>query len=67
MMFACLPAHAADDVVMLPITDALTQARVDEKLDGSVKFYFADQPSPIVVQRLGLFVVNPKNQCFCQR
>ena len=54
------PAHARDDKLMLPIAAALEAKEAKEKLDGSVKFYFGDQPTPKIVTKLSTDVTNQK-------
>jgi uncharacterized protein YbjQ (UPF0145 family) len=54
------PAHARDDKLMLPIAPALEAKDAKEKLDGSVKFYFGDQPTPKIVTKLSTDVTNQK-------
>jgi uncharacterized protein YbjQ (UPF0145 family) len=58
------PAHARDDKLMLPIAPALEAKDAKEKLDGSVKFYFGDQPTPNVLTKLGTDVTNQKTNAF---
>jgi len=71
---AGLPAHAADDVLMMPVKPALETADAKQKLDGSVSFYFGDTPHPKVLENYGEFVSNKKTRAFgasdqdtCQR
>ena len=54
------PAHARDDKLMFPIAPALEAKDAKEKLDGSVKFYFGDQPTPKILTKLGTDVTNQK-------
>lgn len=51
-MAALSPARAADTVVMLPIAGAMAANDAQARLGDSVRFYFADQPTPPVVSRL---------------
>jgi hypothetical protein len=53
ILSANLPAHAADTVVKLPIAAAFDANDARARLGDSVKFYFADQPTPKVVSQLG--------------
>ena len=71
---AGLPAHAADDVLMMPVKPALETPDAKQKLDGSVTFYFGDTPHPKVLENYGEFVSNKKTRAFgasdaatCQR
>ena len=43
-------AQAADEKHMMSIKDALNTQEAKQMLDGSVKFYFADQSSPAVAK-----------------
>jgi len=49
---------------MLSIQDALNTSGADEKLDGSVRFYFGDQRHPKVLKRHGEFMSNKKTNAF---
>lgn len=49
---AAIPAQASDTVVMLPIAAALDANDARARLGDSVKFYFADQPTPKVLQKI---------------
>jgi uncharacterized protein YbjQ (UPF0145 family) len=53
-------AHARDDVVMLPLADAVQMGIDQGKLDGSVKFYMAGARTPKVSAKLGDDVSNKK-------
>jgi uncharacterized protein YbjQ (UPF0145 family) len=59
-----LPAHARDTRHLLPIAVAMEVKDAQDKLDGSVKFYFGDQPSPQVLTNLGSDVSNRKTNAF---
>ncbi len=58
------PAFARDTKHLLPIAIAMETKDAQEKLDGSVKFYFGDQPPPTVVAVLGSDVSNRKTNAF---
>ena len=58
------PAHARDDKLMFPIAAALESKDAKEKLDGSVKFYFGNQPTPNIVTKLSTDVTNQKTNAF---
>ncbi len=47
-----LAAMASDTVVMLPIAGAMAANDAQKRLGDSVKFYFADQPTPAVLSRI---------------
>jgi uncharacterized protein YbjQ (UPF0145 family) len=59
-----LPAHARDTRHLLPIAAAMEVKDAQDKLDGSVKFYFGDQPPPPVLTKLGSDVSNRKTNAF---
>jgi uncharacterized protein YbjQ (UPF0145 family) len=59
-----LPAHARDTRHLLPIAVAMEVKDAQDKLDGSVKFYFGDQPPPQVLTNLGIDVSNRKTNAF---
>ena len=59
-----LPAHASDNAVMLPISEALEAKDAQEKLDDSIKLYFGTQSHPKVVTKLGTDVTNKKTNGF---
>jgi uncharacterized protein YbjQ (UPF0145 family) len=58
------PAFARDTKHLLPIAIAMETKDAQEKLDGSVKFYFGDQPPPQVLTNLGSDVSNRKTNAF---
>ncbi|SFM05450.1 excinuclease ATPase subunit [Rugamonas rubra] len=47
-----LPAQAADTVLMMPIAAAMAANDAQSRLGDSVKFYFADQPTPPVASKI---------------
>ncbi len=49
---AALPAHAKDDVLMLPIAAALDANDARSRLGDDIKFYFGDQPTPKVQSKI---------------
>lgn len=59
-----LNAAARDDHKMFPLKDALDAPAAQEKLDQSIKFYFAGQPHPTVVKNLGTWPTNKKTNAF---
>ena len=59
-----LPAHARDTRHLLPIAVAMEVKDAQDKLDGSVKFYFGDQVPPQVLTNLGSDVSNRKTNAF---
>ena len=54
------PVQARDTKYLLPIQAALEVKDAEEKLDGSVKFYFGNQETPKIVSKLGTDVSNRK-------
>jgi hypothetical protein len=59
-----LPAQARDTQYMLSVEDGLNTTDADAKLDGSVKFYFAGQKHPAVLQKFGSDASNLKTNSF---
>jgi len=58
------PASARDTKYLLPIAVALETKDAKEKLDGSVKFFFGDQPTPTIFTKFGTDVTNQKTNAF---
>ena len=56
--------YARDTKHLLPITVALETKDAEDKLDGSVKFFFGDQKTPPIVKKLGNDVSNKKTNAF---
>ena len=54
------PTEARDTKYLLSIKTALQTKDVEEKLDGTVKFYFGDQEMPKILSKLGTDVSNRK-------
>lgn len=54
------PAQARDTQLNIPLADVLAMPEAQGKLDGSVKFYLAGQPTPKVIKTFGSDVSNPK-------
>lgn len=61
---ASISAHARDTQHLLPIAEAMQMKDRDGVLDGSVKFYFAGQKHPVVLQKLTTDVSNQKTNAF---
>ncbi len=53
------PVQARDTKYLLPIKAALEVKDAEEKLDGSVKFYFGNQETPKIASKLGTDVSIP--------
>ena len=58
------PLHARDTRHLLPIAAAMETKDAQDKLDGSVKFFFGDQAAAQVVTKLGSDVANRKTNAF---
>jgi uncharacterized protein YbjQ (UPF0145 family) len=58
------PSHARDTKYMLPISAALEVKDSKDRLDGSIKFFFGNQPTPPVLAKLGTDVSNRKTNAF---
>ena len=58
------PVQARDTKYLLPIKAALEVKDAEEKLDGSIKFYFGNQETPKIVSKLGTDVSNRKTNAF---
>ena len=52
--------HARDTKYLLSIATALEMKDAEEKLDGSIKFFFGDQETPKILTKLGSDVSNRK-------
>lgn len=59
-LLASIPAMARDDVIQMPIHDAMVMPDAQQKLDGSVKFFFGDAPHPTILQSFATLVANEK-------
>jgi len=60
ILTAARPIEARDTRYLLSIKSALEVKDADEKLDGSVKFYFGNQETPKLLSKLGTDVSNRK-------
>ena len=58
------PAHARDTKHLMPIAAAMQVSDAEQKLDGSVKFFFGSQKHPKVLTTLGSDVSNRKTNAF---
>jgi uncharacterized protein YbjQ (UPF0145 family) len=58
------PAAARNTKHFLPIATALEVKDAQEKLDGSIKFYFGNQETPKILAKLGSDVSNRKTNAF---
>jgi uncharacterized protein YbjQ (UPF0145 family) len=64
LLVAMEPAYARDTKHILPIAAAMATKDADEKLEGSVKFFFGKQEYPKVTTKLGTDVSNRKTNAF---
>jgi hypothetical protein len=58
LMAAMPPAYGCDTKLMLPIDVAMATKDAEDKLEGSVKFFFGNQEYPKVATKLGTDVSN---------
>ena len=64
LLAAVCPTDARDTKYLLPIETALAVKDAQDKLDGSVKFFFGNQPTPPILTKLGTDVSNRKTNAF---
>ncbi|MDO9224986.1 MAG: excinuclease ABC subunit A [Pseudomonadota bacterium] len=64
LLAVSLNAAARDDHKMFPLKDALEAPAAQEKLDKSIKLYFAGQPHPKTIKNLGTWPTNKKTNAF---
>jgi len=64
LLATVLPTHARDTKYLLPIETALAVKDAQDKLDGSIKFFFGNQPTPPIITKLGTDVTNRKTNSF---
>jgi uncharacterized protein YbjQ (UPF0145 family) len=61
-----VPAHASDNKVMMPIAGAMADNNAQGRLGDTVKFYFGNQPTPKVLQKLGSDTTSQKTNAFAK-
>lgn len=61
---AAMPAQARDDKLMLPIANAMNDNDAKNRLGDTVQFYFGDQPTPKVLERLIVDSTSQKTNSF---
>ncbi|QNA89420.1 heavy metal-binding domain-containing protein [Massilia sp. Dwa41.01b] len=61
---AGMPAQARDSKMMLPIEGAMADNDAQNRLGDSVKFYFGNQKTPKVLQKLGADQTSQKTNSF---
>ena len=59
-----IPAEARDTKLLLPLSAAMSANDAQERLGDTVKFYFGNQPTPKVVERLGSDKTSQKTNSF---
>lgn len=64
LLAATSPAYPRDTKHILPIAAAMATKDADEKLEGSVKFFFGKQEYPKVIAKFGSDVSNRKTNAF---
>jgi len=64
LMAVMPPAYGRDTKLMLPIDVAMATKDAEDKLEGSVKFFFGNQEYPKVATKLGTDVSNRKTNAF---
>lgn len=63
-MAAIAPAQARDTKHMLPIADAMAANDARNRLGDTVQFYFGDQKTPAILERLGSDKTSQKTNSF---
>lgn len=63
-MLLATAAYAADDMLKLPIENAMNQPEAKQKLSGDVEFYWGDESHPAVAESFGKRVTNKKTNAF---
>lgn len=58
--------HAADELVMIDVAEAMATPEYQNALDGSVRFYFGNSSHPGVAHEYGNFVTNKKTNAFAK-
>ncbi len=59
-----IPAHARDTEHKFPIQEVLDMPEYQEKIGSEVKFFFGNQKTPEIKQKLGEFPTNKKTNSF---
>jgi uncharacterized protein YbjQ (UPF0145 family) len=63
-MTSVMPAQARDTKHLLPISEGMATKDAQERLDGTVKFYFGNQRHPKVLTKLSSDFTNRKTNAF---
>jgi uncharacterized protein YbjQ (UPF0145 family) len=66
MLGVAATAQARDTKLMLPLSEAMSDNDAKSRLGDSVKFYFGNQPTPHVLERLGTGKTNQKTNSFAK-
>lgn len=61
-----VPAQASDNKHMMPIAAAMADNDAQTRLGDTVKFYFGNQPTPKVLQRIGGDTTSQKTNAFAK-
>lgn len=64
LLSVALSAQAKDEKMMMPIEAAFAQTGTRDNVDGSVKFFFGNQKTPKVLQKLGSDTTSQKSNAF---
>lgn len=67
VFFGCLTGTSvviADDMQRFEIAEAMNNPEYEQKLDRGVRFYWADEDHPEIVQNYGEYVTNKKTNAF---
>lgn len=57
-------AHAADELVLIDVPEAMATPEYQKQLDQSIGFYFGETPHPEVQHTYGNFITNKKTNAF---
>jgi len=64
VVVAATPVQARDTKHMMPIAAAMAANDAQNRLGDSVKFYFGDEKTPAIVERLGMDKTSQKTNSF---
>ena len=64
LLAGAMPVMAADEKLMMPLAAAMAANGAQARLGDSVKFYFGNQPTPPVKERLGVDKTSQKTNAF---
>ncbi|MBI3285470.1 MAG: excinuclease ATPase subunit [Burkholderiales bacterium] len=66
MMASAVSAQASDNKVLLPIAGAMAANDAQSRLGDSVKFYFGNQPTPKVLEKIAIDKTSLKTNSFAK-